>query len=164
MSLFGMSHTEKQELRLIEKLVNIIDRITLREEEERHQLITFVLSITLNNQKTIGRIMATSFKKSEKVQYSIVFKKRDGTPGDIQSGTFQIASDNGNVTVVPNADNPLVGEILGVEDGVSVISWSAKSLGGTDVPGSITITVADEPPPDVEVVSTEITLSDPLPQ
>lgn len=165
MGVFGLSHLEKVELNLIEKLVNIVDRLTLMEWERRHELVTFVSSITLNNQKTTGKIMATSFKKTEKVSYSIAFTKKDGSPGDIQPGTFTISADNGNVQVVPSADNPLVGEILGVEDGVSVISWSAKSLGGTDVPGSITITVADEPPPpDTEVVATAITLGDAVPQ
>lgn len=147
------------------QILRILTHFVKKEEREDSEITTYVSMIILNNNKTTGKIMATQFKKSEQVTYVIAFTKKDGTPGDIQPGSFSISADNGNVSLFPDATNPLTGIIKGAVDGTVNVNWTANSLLGVAVPGTIALTISDEtPPPDTEVVATAITLSDAIPQ
>lgn len=146
-------------------LIRILTHFIKKEEKEDNEITTYVSTIILNNNKTTGKLMATQFKKSEQVTYVIAFTKKDGTPGDILPGSFSISADNGNAGIFPDATNPLTGVIKGINDGSVNINWTANSLLGVAVPGTISLTISDETlPPDTEVVATAITLSDATPQ
>jgi len=146
-------------------LIRILTHFVKKEEQEDSAISTYVSMIILNNNKTTGKIMATQFKKSEQVTYVIAFTKKDGSVGDIQPGSFSISADNGNVSIFPDSTNPLTGVIKGGSDGTVNVNWTANSLLGVAIPGTIALTISDEtPPPDTEVVATAITLSDATPQ
>lgn len=163
MGLFG--HKERdQEIIIIENLtINECD--DKPDHHHKHDFTSYFSSVTFNNKNTVkGKIMATTFKKAEKVSYVIAFADVNGATAPIQPGSLSIQSSDTNIAnVVPDPANELQGEVLGVNDGNATISWAALSLGGATISGTADITVADEAPP-VEAVSTTITFGAPTPQ
>lgn len=162
MSIFGGHRKEK------DQDIIIIENLIINPEHDHHhhphhkKIHTYISKLIFSNGTQItGKIMATVFKKAEKVQYVIAFKDINGADAPVTG--FSISATNGNVTVVPDTTNPLTGEILGAADGDVTINWSGNSAGGVNIPGTADITIADEAPP-IEAVSTTITFSAPIPQ
>lgn len=150
MSLFGASKTEKEELRIIEKLVDIIDRLT----REQEQAVSHSLSATYWTIDPSGNIIFNTKKSNSMAAQTITLLPNQNTvPGQL----VPLASDG--VTVEPistinagsevyTSSNPAIATVAPVpggsegqfavtrvpgQSGSVVITYTAVNTAGTTI-------------------------------
>lgn len=131
-----------------------------RHHHDSHKMRIVLSSLSLFSQdnhnliisKTGGEIMETSFKKTQGQSYTLLFPKVNGETGQVDLSSIQAVSTDGSiVTVQPDPNDPTVGQILGVSNGVAKVVFNAKSKAGqVQLPAlSVDVTIADaQGPPD----------------
>lgn len=100
-------------------------------------------SFTINNLKTEGIIMATTFGKAQKVPYTLAFLDSTGIPSTDPVTNVQVSSGDTTVATV----DPVGLFIVGVNDGATTITVTALNSANQPVTGQVAITVSDVPPP-----------------
>lgn len=153
--LFGRHHKESP--------IIILNDIHIKVELPKPSVVAKKIvfsSFIINNQKTEGIIMATQFGKAQKVPYTLAFL--DGSGVVTTDPVTNVAVSSGDETVAKV--DTVGGFVLGVKDGACTISVTAIASDGSNIAGSVVVTIADAPPPANVAKSIGITLGDPVTQ
>jgi autotransporter adhesin len=100
-------------------------------------------SFIVNNLKTEGIIMATTFGKAQKVPYTLAFTKADGSPTTDPVTNVQVTSGDNTVATVDS----LGLFVVGVTDGATTITATGTNSAGATITGQVAITISDATPP-----------------